>query len=72
MQAFPLEIQKFAQLFVLMQFQRHSADYDPEAEFFRIDVLNHVQETESVITQFNAAPRPAQRAFAVHVLLRAR
>ena len=69
---FPLEIRKFAQQFVLMQFQRHSADYDPEERFLRTDVLNHVQVTERVITQFNAAPRPAQRAFALYVLLRAR
>ena len=69
---FPLEIRKFAQQFVSMQFQRHSADYDPEEQFLRIDVLNHVQETERVIAQFNDVPRPAQRAFAVYVLLRSR
>ena len=72
MSRFPVGIREFAQQFVFMQFQRHSADYDPGEHYLRLDVLKHVQETERLISQFNAAPKADQRAFALYVLLRSR
>lgn len=69
---FPIAIREFAQQFVQMQIQRHSADYDPTARFLRLDVVNHIEETTRIISNFNSAPRSDKRAFAVYVLLRAR
>ena len=69
---FPIEVREFAQQFVQMQIQRHSADYDPTARFLRIDVVNHIEETENIISQFNSTARPDQRAFAIYVLLQSR
>lgn len=69
---FPIEIRNFADQFVFMQHQRHSADYDPDAQYLRLDVLSNIRQSERAITQFNAAPKADQRAFALYVLLRSR
>ena len=66
---FPVEIRDFAQKFADMQPLRNIADYDPDAEFSRKDVILHINESEDVILRFPSAPIPDRRAFAVHVLM---
>ena len=72
MSRFPSEIRNFGQLFILMQIQRHSADYDPDARFSRFEVTRLIEETERTIAGFKRVPRVDQRAFAIYVLLRSR
>ena len=72
MRQFPAEIEGFGNQFVEMQQQRHSADYDPEAAFQRNEVIDLIDQTESVITDFNGVAPRERRAFAVYVLFRLR
>ena len=65
---FPPEIQKFADLFVNMQRERHAADYDPLEEFSRNSVAQFVGSARSTIAEFEQATRDDRRAFAVFVL----
>ena len=69
---FPNEIQDLANLFVDMQKKRHSADYDPEAAFSKLDVIQGINEAEDVIRSFSRAPRRDRRAFAVYLLFDSR
>ena len=52
-----------------MQPLRHSADYDPEAEFSRNPVIQSINHAENAIRQFPNAPIADRRAFAVYVLM---
>lgn len=65
---FPQEIQKFADHFVMLQAQRHMADYDPLEQFSRSSVSQLVEETKSAITEFQTVDSDDRRAFAVFVL----
>ena len=65
---FPTEIRTFANLFVLMQKERHRADYDPEGVFAKDEVLQNVAEAERRLSIFTKAPAKDRRAFAVYVL----
>ena len=66
---FPVEIRDFAREFADMQPLRNSADYDPDAEFYRKNVIQHINEAEDVIRRFPNAPIADRRAFAVHILM---
>ncbi len=66
---FPPMIVRFAQQFVLMQQQRHAADYDPISSFHRGDVVTMIESVEGVIVEFKMAPRSDLRAFVALVLL---
>ena len=66
---FPVEIQDLANVFVDMQKKRHSADYDPDAVFSKPEVLQDIDEAETVIRGFPAASAKDRRAFAVYLLL---
>ena len=66
---FPYEIQTFAKLFVDIQAKRHSADYDPDAHFFKSDVVQYIDTAEEAIHHFNSVSRQDRRAFAIYVLL---
>ena len=52
-----------------MQKKRHGADYDPDAVFPKRDVLQDIDEAETVIRGFQAASAKDRRAFAVDLLL---
>ena len=65
---FPNEIQDLANSFVNMQKKRHAADYDPEAAFSKLEVIQDIDEAENVIRQFPRAPVKDRRAFAVYLL----
>ncbi len=66
---FPVEIQDLANVFVDMQKKRHSADYDPDAVFSKPEVVQDIDEAETVIRGFPRASRRDRRAFAVYLLL---
>lgn len=72
MARFPTEIQDFGDQFVEMQRRRHHADYAPETDYRRSDVMRFIDETERVIAAFNRLPVEDRRAFAIHVLFRTR
>ncbi len=66
---FPSEIQDFAGLFVFMQKERHRADYDPDAFFYKNYVRILITIASIHIRQFNRVPAKDRRAFTVYVLL---
>ena len=69
---FPAEIRHFAIIFVQMQTNRHTADYDPDASFVKSEVLDMILETEAAIDGFQSSPPKDRCAFAVYVLLNLR
>lgn len=69
---FPSEIKDFAASFAQMQSKRHAADYDPDGSFFKSDVINDINAVEDLISRFEGASVKDRRAFAVHVLFKAR
>ncbi len=72
MQDFPVQIQDFGGVFIQMQLQRHDADYNPDAEFTRQQVITNINEVENAINGFARAPVKDRRAFAVYVLMDSR
>ena len=69
---FPSEIQDLASAFVDMQKKRHTADYDPDAAFSKLEVIQSISEAENVIRGFAQTPRKDRRAFAVYLLFDSR
>ena len=65
-------IQEFGALFVRMQMQRQTADYNPNTSFSRARVMRLIDETARVIAEFENADARERRAFAVFVLFRLR
>lgn len=65
---FPVEIRNFAAVFVEMQDERHEADYAPDAEFSKADVIRYVNQAENAIAAFGSVNLAQRRAFAVHIL----
>ena len=55
-----------------LQDQRHQADYDPVAAFYKSDVQRLVANTRAVLDAFEGADRRERRAFAALALFRAR
>ena len=72
MLSFSVEIRDFASRFVSMQQQRHRADYDPVATFYKSDVRRLVIDSRAVLEEFERADRRERRAFAALVLFRRR
>ena len=68
----PAEIRDFAALFDNLQGKRHDADYNPVATFHKSEIESDIAEAHSAITAFEATPIEHRRAFAAHVLFRAR
>ena len=69
---FPIEIIEMADLFVRLQAARHRADYAPQAQDSRSEVLQMATETELTIRAFEAAEPTQRRSFAAHLLFRER
>ena len=67
---FPDPIQDFAARFVQMQTKRHSADYDPDAFFYKSEVTADIAAAEQVIFAFRKVQGRHRRAFAAYVLLK--
>lgn len=66
---FPPDIQNFARQFANLQIKRHRADYDPNARFFKNEVVQDILEVENVIRRFTMTPLKDRRAFVAYVLL---
>lgn len=69
---FPLGVRNFSRSFVRMQRLRQMADYAPDSDFSRSDVLQLVANVESHIADFDSVPAADRRAFSVYVLMRTR
>jgi hypothetical protein len=69
---FPIKIVRFADLFVSMQEERHSADYDPWSRYTRTEVIGLIGTVDQTIKDFKSSARPDRLAFATLVLLRKR
>ena len=72
MRRFPQEIQDFGRMFAYAQRQRHEADYDPEANFTREEVLQLIDEARQKTARFNDAESKDRRAFAAYVMFTVR
>ena len=72
MSRFPAHIREIAALFASLQARRHQADYAPQAQNPRSQVLQLATETEAAIRAFEAANLNQQRSFAAHLLFRER
>ena len=62
------QIRSFADKFVDLQDQRHSADYDPEASFNPQEVQQVVNDAEDAIALFGAASEDERRLLAVYLV----
>ena len=69
---FPKEIRQFGRRFVALQNKRHSADYDPDHRVRKTEVVADIEDVRTTITRFLATPVGDRRAFAIHVLMKAR
>ena len=69
---FALVVQDFGNAFVILQEERHKADYDPNAQFTRADTLRLINRAEEAIRGFTNADPTERKAFAAHVLFRTR
>ena len=65
-------VQRFAAVFVLLQQQRRSADYDPHSRYLRNQVLTLIGAAETATEGLLSAAPGARRPLAALVLLRER
>lgn len=72
MEKFSKEIQRLGRTFVEMQRQRHTADYDPSAKYYRGEVMQLINVTQKAMTDFQDTTPADRKAFAIYVLLRTR
>ena len=70
--SFAPAIRDFALAFTYLQNWRHLADYDPNEVFTRDDAVSLINRAEDAIRGFVDADAMERRAFAAHVLFRAR
>jgi len=69
MKEFPKGIEDFGNEFVQAQIKRHSADYDPEMNYTRSEVLTDIDAAETAIKNFKGTSIKDRRAFAAWVSL---
>ena len=62
-------VHNFGQVFVNMQQQRISADYDPRARFVRSEVVASIDRSEAAINAFYNTPAPTRRRLAIYLLV---
>ena len=72
MRAFSPGIQYFGKTLVDTQALRHTADYDPDAQFTRIEVLDIISIAEDSIAALDGADRESKHSLAIYILLRQR
>ena len=72
MSRFPLEIRQIGTLFARLQARRNRADYAPQTQYRRSEVLQLATETESAIEAFEATNPSQRRSFAAHLIFRER
>lgn len=61
--AIPVEIRRIANTFVLLQDERHAADYDLTERFNRADVLALIEEAEDRIRDFQSLGASNEKKF---------
>ena len=69
---FPDEMRQFGRAFATLQSKRHFADYDPDRRFRKSEVIADIEHARTLIAHFLATPADDRRAFAIHVLMKAR
>ena len=69
---FPLEIQGFADRFVILQEARNRADYALDGRYYKLDVLALIDFAETAIALLDEADARHRRGFAAHVLFKRR
>ena len=69
---FPLDIQRFADRFVVLQDARHRADYALDGLYYKLDVLELIDLAETAIGFLEDADATHRRSFAAHVLFKQR
>ena len=69
---FPREIREMADLFIRLQTGRNQADYAPEGQYSRFQVMQTAGEAERTIADFKAVNPEQRRPFAAHILFRER
>ena len=72
MQRFPIAIKSFGKLFVEIQEERNTADYEPAANFESAEVEELVEDAADAIAQLRRSPRRDLRALSLYLLLRPR
>ena len=72
MRTFPIDLRSFAKAFVDLQGARHEADYAPEGQYLKSEVLATVKMAEDAINEFEQADVQHRRGFAVHALFKRR
>jgi hypothetical protein len=66
------EILAFADTFLLLQEERHTADYDPTSRYTREKTLELIERAELAVQLLHAAPRADRRTLAVLAMFRKR
>ncbi len=69
---FPKSIEQFANAFVMLQKQRHDADYDPQCMLSRQEAMDAIDMADIAIRNLHAAVASHRRAFVVQVMLKRR
>lgn len=69
---FPLAVVSAADQFILLQEERHRADYDPDARYTRAQTLQIIQDAETAVRALQATSRRDLRAFAVLLTMKRR
>lgn len=69
---FPLDIQDFPDLFIVMQEKRHRADYHPHATFSKSEALEDIAQCETAIRRYSDVDVKDRRAFVAYVLFKRR
>ena len=69
---FPEGIKRFADAFIIMQEKRHLADYNPDSDLCKSEVLQDIIAVETALRRFSNTPALDRRAFAAFVLFKNR
>jgi hypothetical protein len=70
--SFPPPVVAIAESFLMLQQERHDADYDPDSRVLRADALAAIDRAGTAIEGLRSATRHDCKAFAVHLLHRKR
>lgn len=71
-EAFPKQVEDFANQFRMSQTARHEADYDPHRVFRLSEAIEHIESSEQAIRDLRDLPIKDRRAVAVWLILKPR
>ena len=72
MKEFPESIRDFGKIFVVMQQNRHEADYNPHERFTKASVTSNINDADRVIKNFKNADDKSRRKFSTLILFKRR